>query len=202
MKKSLFLATLSVLAVGALFSIPAYGDRLAGPVEFKIMGGASLARSTKPIGGSYGATAVSKYGLGIISGAGIEFPLTKLLSFEIDVIFLQKTCRIYRLSIEGVLYGRRVEKLNEISMPFFYKLYLRRGTSPFILMGGEFAFVLPRDPKWFDDGLVFGLGFRKKAQGGSLSIEGRYHHGLQDTQTERSILRKMRTFALVAGFSF
>lgn len=203
MKRSLFLAILSILAVGALLSGLAFGDKLAGPIEFKIMAGASLAKSTGPLGAIYWGevSGVSKYGLGVISGAGVEFPLTGVISFEIDVLFLQKTCRIDLLYL-GVPVAYFMEKLNEISIPFFYKLCLRRGTSPFILAGGEFAFVLPRDPKWFDYSLVGGLGFRKKVQGGSLSIEGRYHHGLQDTRTDSSILRKMRTFAVIAGFSF
>lgn len=204
MKRSLFLSTLSILAVSALFSVPAFGDKLAGPVEFKIMAGASLARSTGPLEGFWAEDmpVPGGFGLGAMAGAGAELPLTKLISFEIDVLFLQKTCRIDLRSLDGTITGHFLERLNEISAPLFYKFCLRRGTSPFLLAGGEVAFVLSRDARHFDYGLICGLGVRKKIRRGFFSIEGRYHHGLQDTRIGSPRLRKMRTFVLLAGFSF
>jgi len=203
MRKSFLPVIFSILAMIALFSGRAFGDKLAGPVEFKIMGGASLAKSTEPLGSVWPEeTPIPKFGLGAMAGAGAELPLTKLISFEIDVFFLQKTCRIDLRSLDGTITGHFLERLNEISAPLFYKFCLRRGTSPFLLAGGEVAFVLSRDARHFDYGLICGLGVRKKIRRGFLSIEGRYHHGLQDTRIGSPRLRKMRTFVLLAGFSF
>ncbi len=114
------------------------------------MAGASLARSTGPLESFWpeDMPVPGGFGLGAISGAGAEFPLTKLISFEIDVLFLQKTCRIdLRSRLDGTLIGHFREKLNEISLPLLYKLCLKRGTSPFLLAGGEIAFVLPTGPQ-------------------------------------------------------
>jgi hypothetical protein len=39
-------------------------------------------------------------------------------------------------------------------------------------------------------------------QGNYISVEGRYNHGLQDMASDFSMLRKMRVFSLLVGFSF
>jgi hypothetical protein len=98
--------------------------------------------------------------------------------------------------------GSDVLRLNELSFPVLLKFSLRPGTAPYLLGGGEFAFVLTRSPKNTDFGLVFGVGFRKQVQKATFSIEGRYHLGLRDTMTEESsIMRKTRAVVILVGLS-
>jgi len=173
----------------------------AYPLEFKILGGIDLSKSTEPFGGVWSEVyPVAKYGAGAILGGGIEFPLTQNIALEVDGFYFQKGCRL-ELKYFDVVIGHKMERMNELSFPVLLKICLRPGTSPYLLGGGEFAFVLSNGPKRTDYGLVFGVGFRKQLKRTCLSIEGRYHHGFQDTLTDSSILRKMRVFALMVGIS-
>lgn len=203
MKRTSFCFFLALFIFGTSFPDPLFGQKPADPVEFKIMGGASLSRSTEPLGWilieDY---PIAKYGLGIVAGGGAELPLIRNVTFEIDALFFQRACRIELRSIfDDVPIERFTERLNEISFPLLFKFCLRPGTSPYLLGGGEIAPVLSTRPLRVDYGLVCGLGFRKKVKGSTLSLEGRYHHGLQDTLIGNVVLRKMRAFALMVGFS-
>jgi hypothetical protein len=175
-------------------------DKLAGPIEFKLLGGAAFARSTEPLGFIYLRTPHAEFGLGGLAGIGIELPLTKTLAFEVDGLFLQKGSRIeLRDEFDQDIIRLYLERLDTFSIPAFYKWYVGRGDSPFLLAGGEVAFSLQQGTKRLDYGLVAGLGYRKRLGRIRLSLEARYHHGLRDMLTEGSLLRKMRVFALLAG---
>jgi hypothetical protein len=170
----------------------------AYPAEFKIMAGLSLSKSTEPLF-SYQVInpPQSEYGAGLLAGGGIEFSLTRNITFEADALYIQKGSKI-RLEDQGMVIGHLMERMSEISFPLLIKISLKPGTSPYIVGGGEIAFVLPKGPKRIDYGLVVGVGFRKQLKKFDMSLEGRYYHGLQDLH---SILRKMRVFVFTVGFS-
>jgi hypothetical protein len=135
-------------------------------------------------------------------GIGIELPLTKTLAFEVDGLFFQKGSRIeLRDEFDQDIIRLYMERLETFSIPAFYKWYVGRSDSPFLLAGVEVAFSLQQGPKGLDYGLVAGLGYRKRLGRLRLSLEARYQHGLRDLMTDDSILRKMRVFALLAGVS-
>ena len=188
----------------------------AAAVDFKIFGGASLSRSTEPLEGYWlEIYLVSQYGAGFVVGGGIEFTLTRNIAFEADVLFFQKGSGIEMRQrgdpVPDEVIGHSMERMNELSFPVLYRFYLKPGNSPYLLGGGEFAFVLSKapDPNNYglisqrtEYGLVFGAGLRKQIKGGYLSVEGRYNHGLQDMASDFSILRKMRVFSVLVGLSF
>lgn len=173
----------------------------AYPAELKIMGGVSLSKSTEPVQGT-GFEYYYKpvYGAGAILGGGLEFNLTQRIAFEVDAFYFQKGSRI-KIIFEDVVVDPFMERMDELSFPVLFRYHLKPGTFPYILGGGELAIVLARDPKRIEYGLVCGAGFRKQLRSVIISLEGRYHHGLQDTNRGNWELRKMRVFAFIVGFS-
>ena len=181
----------------------------AYPADFKIMAGLSNSKSTErigPEGVGWIYTPYSEFGAGFAAGGGLEFFLTKNLAIEADALFIQKGSRI-RVEDMGLLIGHYMARINELSIPVLAKVLLKPGTSPYILAGGEFAFVLTDGPRSVDYGLIGGIGFRKQLNNVGLSIEARYHHGLQDMRSDINAsdfpagLRKMRGFIFMLGFS-
>ena len=181
-------------------------------VDFKILGGINLSRSTEPLAGhwieEYSAT--TQYGAGVLFGAGVEFYLSQSVALEVDGFYFQKGSRL-ELRYWDEVVGHSIDRMNELSFPVLLKIYLRPGTSPYLLGGGEFAFVLANqsDPYNYgfvsqrtEYGLVFGAGLRKQINRAYISVEGRYNHGLQDMRSDFSMLRKMRVFSLIVGVSF
>jgi len=180
----------------------------AYPADFKIIAGLSLSKSTEGIGLADEGWLYPPHpesGAGFVAGGGIEFSLARNVVLEADALFLQKGSKIrYEMSSLGPFMAR----INELSIPVLVKVLLKPGTSPYIVGGGEFAFVLTDGPKSIDYGLVVGIGFRKQLKKASMSIEARYHHGLQDMRPDNLIfsyfpagLRKMRVFVFMLGFS-
>ncbi len=179
----------------------------AYPADFKILGGLSLSRTTGPImreDSIYLNPPHPEFGTGFVAGGGIEFSLNRNVALEVDALFLQKGSRIgYQLST-----AHSLTRINELSVPVLIKVLFWPGTSPYILAGPEVAFVLTDGTKSIDYGVVGGIGFQKRFQGFGISLEARYHHGLRElmsddlTSPDVSILmRKMRVFAFVLGFS-
>lgn len=158
---------------------------------------------------------------GFLLGCGIEFVLTRNVSIEIDGLYFQKGSRIqqfYSLLEIGVFPQNYT--LYVISIPLLLNIKFLSGSSPYVLGGGEFSFILShgytsvlngRTGDWisikeftqsFDYGLVLGAGFEVKMETTSFFIEGRYYHGL------RNIIKgsidwestKTRAVALILGF--
>jgi hypothetical protein len=192
MKKMCFLLVFLVFAVWAY------------PVEIKFMSGANLSKSSEPVLNRGEDPVRAVYGVGAVVGGGIEFTLTKNIAFEVDALYFQKGSRVEFLSGDEIL-SRITKRLDELSFPVLFKFRLKQGTSPYILGGGELALMFPEDASGIDYGLVCGIGFRKQMRSVSISLEGRYHHGLQDTRHEAPepfvVIRKMRVFAFMVGLS-
>jgi opacity protein-like surface antigen len=204
MKKFLFLILSAVLVSGAY------------SYEFKIMGGITFSKPDQvmqPAIPEYRLNAASK--TGFLAGGGVELSLTKNIAFEIDGLYFQKGCKIKVYDL-GQFSNYINFEFNELSFPVLLKISIFSGTSPYILGGGEFAFVLSHKlDGWYDIaqetkktnyGLVFGVGFRKKIEKIFIFIEGRYHIGLQDLSRGEGYyylpFKKIRSFVLMSGFSF
>ena len=203
MKKLLLLCTF--FSVSAVYSQEL---RLKG-----VMGGIAYSWPDEiRIGGVPEAHWESTFRTGAIAGCGIELS-SKYLSFEMDALFFQKGWRIKNFYWD-VFTGYTYYRLNEVGFPVLFKMSLLSGTSPYLLGGYEFSFVLShkkdgkdlaKETKKTDSSLVLGLGFRKKIEKSFLFIEGRYHLGLQHLSKDWDFwyfpYRQMRSFVLMIGFS-
>ena len=177
----------------------------AFPAELRILGGGTFSRSTEPLRGvsipeMYGQAA-SLTGLSV--GGGIAFSLVRNVALEVDCLYLQKgiTVKTYS-SFDDTFLGSHALRVNELNFPVLVRFSIWPGTGPYLLGGGEFAFVLTQGPKNVDYGLIFGVGFRKQIRTIALSIEGRYHLGLQDISTDATMIRGMtRSAVILFGFS-
>jgi opacity protein-like surface antigen len=151
---------------------------------------------------------------GFLAGGGVELSLTKNIAFEIDGLYFQKGCRI-KFYYLGQFQDSINYEFNELGFPVLLKISIFPGTSPYILGGCEFAFVLSHKWDGYDIGveanktnygLIFGAGFRKKIEKMFIFVEGRYHIGLQDVSRGESIYSffedKIRSFVLMSGSSF
>jgi hypothetical protein len=176
----------------------------AFPAELRILGGMTFTKSSEPLGGGWipevipQATSVT----GMTFGVGIVFTLEQSIALELDGLFMQKGTTIETRWMDGTLIGRDALRVNELSFPVLFRIAPWPETGPYLLGGGELAIVLTRKPREIDHGFVFGLGFRKQIRTMAVSIEGRYHLGGRDLMTDESPLRKMRSFAVLVGFSF
>lgn len=120
------------------------------------------------------------FGLGVEGGVGS-------LNYEVDILYFLKTNSY-------ISRGWNYE-LGEISVPFMAKIKLFSRSTPFLLAGGEVAYILSHKQKpepWggdsvydmmdgtrrIDYGLVVGTGYELDVGGVILELSGRYHHGL------------------------
>jgi opacity protein-like surface antigen len=182
--------------------------------EIKFMGGIAFSKPFQvmqiPIPEySFGAAS----GTGFLAGAGVEFSLIKNVSLEIDGLYFQKRYKIGYYELGQFRYDINGE-LNELSFPLLLKISILRGTTPYFLGGGEFAFVLShkwgkrsitQDTRKTDTGPIVGAGFEMKVRRFRLFLEGRYHIGVRDlSRGEHNyfFFKKLRSLVLLAGFSF
>ncbi len=192
MKKAL------IISIITLFVATAY------PAEVKILGGISFSRSTEPLE-DYGRVdwtpVVAGTLAGVSIGAGVSFSLARGVDLELDCLFLQKGAIVEIIGIAGIPIERFNARVNELSFPVLLKLAITPGTGPYLIGGGELAWVLSREPESMDFGLIFGIGFRKSIGKTAISLEGRYHLGIGDLATDLSVLRRIRAFVVLIGFS-
>ena len=97
---------------------------------------------------------------GFLFGCGIEFALTRNVSIEIDGLYFQKGSSIQKLysPLESPLENLAIidlllsYNLEGISIPLLLKIKFLSGSSPYILGGGEFSFILSHGVETiFDD---------------------------------------------------
>lgn len=168
-------------------------------------GGLSMASVTYPQNvddGGYDIDENLKRKTGFLGG--FSFDMGKQIGLEIGCFYIQK----------GAAYGMELEQggtvlsidgkmiLDEISAPVLLKIRFSPGSTPFIVAGGEVAYVLSSKFDWtteqgegavesgtqdlieqtnrLDYGLIFGAGYELEMGGSSLVIQGRYHLGLAD----------------------
>ena len=200
-------------------------------IRFKLLGGLSL-------GSVYHSEAEyqdfdedewKKYQMGLVGGIGIESGGT--FKVELDILYFQKGVKYEGSAEEG---GETAEAdisliVDEISAPIMLKFKLNNGTSPFLLAGGEAAYILSSKAKYsisttsagsesgtedlientnrLDYGVVLGAGFELYTGRTAFSIEGRYHYGLANLIKETEEIDpddwvKTKTIVVIAGIKF
>ncbi len=190
-----------VLVFLLLLSIPIVSQAQS----VKLVGGINLA-DFRSVSGSYPEN--PKSNTRFAAGLGFESGGEKVF-WEVDVLYFQKGCRAETGEIRGNF------NLDEISVPVLLKLKFAPETSPFLLAGGEAAYVisykntegnktdLKEFTKSFDYGLVFGGGLQLVMDTFGINIEARYHYGLADLGKEGSDSHfKTSTLVFTAGLTF
>jgi len=167
----------------------------------------------------------SNYKMGFTLGCGVEFALSKNIAFEIDWLYSQKGCKgevkpVYPALEESYIVPIPTEySLHLFSIPVILKIKFLPDSSPYILGGGEFSFVLTHrythifngggdglniteNTKYLDYGLLFGGGFEIRSKAASLFIEVRYHLGLQNISKDYFKFESIKTRAVVLILGF
>jgi len=156
---------------------------------------------------------------GFEGGLGYNIWLGQGLSLEIDGMFIQKgSLREYKE--QGLLYYTIHYALNELNFPVLLKLSVKKMSSPYVLAGGEFSYILSSDvsvigierypPPWpeppktksFYPGLVFGGGFSWDMGKISPFVEVRLHLGLENIVKYGSDHIKPRSIVLIFGLDY
>ncbi len=157
---------------------------------------------------------------GFMIGGGIEFSLARNVSLEINVLYLQKGTEARRIFSQSLIIPPlQIYTLHVINIPVLLKINFLRGSSPYILGGYEWSFVLSHRCKPFFDGqtgdisitestetpvgLVFGGGYEIKLKKTSFFIEARYLNGLNNIIKDFQFdweTAKTRTLIVFAGF--
>ena len=158
---------------------------------------------------------------GFLLGAGIEFNLARYAALEIDALYLQKGTEVQKL-YSRLEIGIAPQKytLHIINIPVLLKIKFLRGSSPYILGGHEWSFILSHGFRPFlngrtgdfasitestetlESGLVYGGGFEIKLKKTLLFIEARFLNGLNNIikgQIDWKTV-KTRTIVILAGF--
>jgi hypothetical protein len=195
-------------------------------LELKLLGGSNLSRYTVSPEVYYGFDwdtgeyrYKSSYKQGFLSGAGIEFSLIRNIALEIDGLYIRKGCdlMIFRNDIPS---AKQNYVLNVASFPILLKIKFFANSSPYILGGGEFSYILSHkykldieEPiyiiqgdnqqdidikdktKKFDFGVLVGGGFEIKTRLASFFVEARYYFGLLNISSEYYPFQSIKTKA-------
>lgn len=199
-------------------------------LEIKIMGGYNFSRYTfvpetyMGIDWDQGVEFRTRSNLKkrLLMGVGVEFLLNKYIGIEMDMLYFQKGCqlKVYRMDIpvQTTDYS-----LDAFSLPLLLKIKLRPASSPYIICGCEFSYILSHNSKYtlesivepyqyeqdlkdrtlnFDIAWVLGGGFEIKIQGVTFFVEGRFHLGIENIMSESYPyeLIKTKSEALLFGF--
>jgi len=145
---------------------------------------------------------------GMAIGAGVEFPLRRHLSLEVDVLYSEKG-GLFTLLSEDIPYEKLEYKLDVISVPLLLKLKFFRESAPYLLAGGELSCILAhkgkmryRSPysidyisyesnlrdltRYIDFAATIGGGFEIKIGKVWVFVEARYLLGLFNILTDDS----------------
>ena len=196
--------------------------------EFKIFGGNNLSRYTVTPetyqgfdwfeGSEYRNE--NRYKQGLLVGGGIEFSFSKNIAIEVDILYFQKgSDRLLRR--DGVPYIKTDFKLREICLPILLKLRLCRASTPYLLGGFEFAYILSHDSaeveidleeqepiernlkdstESFDFVAVLGAGIEMNIRGVTFFVEGRYHLGILNIMSKYYQFETLKTNSEVLLF--
>lgn len=145
--------------------------------------------------------------ISFFGGVGLEFPLSRSLTFEIDGLY-KETGGHYQVETFVFDSYRYQFELKEISFPFLLRIYPWRKTRAYLLTGGDLVFILshychlyhrPEAGTVFektaeadisdltrktDLALVLGTGFEVPFDKRKIGVELRYEIGLPDLYVE------------------
>jgi len=187
--------------------VPSPAKRTYSPGGFKVLGGmanASVSHSEMDVQG-FDMGQYEKSKMGYFGGIGLE--LGSRFAVEIDLLYIQKGTRLQgNLDFSTGTKGSFDMKtfLDEVSLPVLIKVKILPGSTPYLLAGGEAAYVLSNKQKYsysvnyhgtqplegsgtedtiqdtnrFDYGIIVGAGFELRLGKIPLLFEGRYHIGM------------------------
>jgi len=191
-------------------AVPAYSYGASrAPGKVRLLGGLDKASitysqdSSDQTGADIGDYKKSK--MGFLGGIGFEFG--GRIGMEIDFLYMQKGVKFAGIySPEGAGTGVDFDvnfMVNEITVPLMFKFKLMPGSTPYLLGGGEIAYILSSKIDYeavnlgtdesysgtedlkeqdnmadLDYGLVLGAGYELVGGPIPISIEARYHMGL------------------------
>jgi len=159
---------------------------------------------------------------GLLVGLGVEFSLNKYLGLEIDILYSQKGCnsQVYRADIPE----RTTDySLNTISLPLLLKIKLKPDSSPYVLCGCEYSYILSHDSKVTienvaepylytqdlieqtfksDFGYILGGGFEIKIHRITFFVEGRFSFGTKNIMSEPYPVDSINTKSEMLFFGF
>lgn len=192
--------------------------------QIKFMGGAGLSKYSvwpeefysNDMGdeASYEIDYIKKF----LVGCGLDFDLTKNISFEIDCLYFQKGAKVQEVYRNLEIYMvPEIYALNVASFPALFRIKFLPGLFPYVSAGGELSIILSHKrfyegrmdeedskvtTKSFDYGLVFGAGFDIGLHPLSFFMEGRFHLGLRNIikGEENFTSLKTRSIVLMLGF--
>ena len=216
MKRILFGVFLIYLVV-----VPLVASVFSEPEDIKLSWGEWLAKGSFKLFGGMTSTEIfhsyipevpeaspdrfMKPRTGFLGGIGYE--VGSKFNLEIDLIYFQKGVMFEGSVSEGTAginaNFKATAKINELSVPILAKLRLLPAPTPYVIFGGEIAYILSSKAVYdfnnitdgesqsgtedykegvnrIDYGLVFGGGIEFKAGPVYVFIEGRYHVGLAD----------------------
>ncbi len=204
-----------------LILLPLMAGALSQPVEEKLSFGEWLAKGGFKIFGGLTSAEIShsyvpeipeaspdrfmKPKTGFLGGIGYE--VGSRFGLEIDLLYFQKGV-MFEGSVSQAVAGfsanfEATASIDELSMPILVKLKLLPAPTPYVICGGEIAYIMSSKAVYeynnitdgesqagtevykdgvnrLDYGLVFGGGIEFKAGPVYVFIEGRYHIGLAD----------------------
>lgn len=170
--------------------------------DFKIMGGLNLSKynvSPEEAGMNW------NYKRGFLAGMGFEKKFIKNIDLEFDVLYFKKGSKVESADLPGF---KLKYNLNVVSIPVLLKVKFLDGTSPYVLGGVEFSFILSHKIKFqaeeevdikentksIDYGLAFGSGFEIEIQEHLFFfIEARYHLGRTNIISNKIVEESMNT---------
>jgi hypothetical protein len=145
------------------------------------------------------------FGLGVEGGSG-------WLNYEVDILYFLKT--------DSYISRNWDYELGEISLPFMAKIKIFSHSTPFLLAGGEAAYILSHkqksafgngpvydmmfNTKRWDYGLVIGAGYDLVLGRFTLELSERHHRGLAKVSgfSYHEYEFKTREWAVVLGLIF
>lgn len=209
---------------------PVYVTPPSRSLGFKLIGGlsfGSLTHSDLNISNE-DESEWKKYQQGIIAGIGME--TGGYVGLEIDTLYFQKGVRYEgSTNYEGTDATAEFNVIvDEISAPVMLKIKFAPGTSPYVLGGGEIAYIVSAKVKYnyalstgqpesgtediienvnrLDYGIVAGAGFEFHMGGTAIFVEGRYHQGLANLVGENDFddegWVKSKALVITGGIKF
>lgn len=138
-KKALFVALTTVLLAAPAASAPGALVR-----DIKLYGGATSVRYSVPPDGIMipEVRFVMRHLRRAVTGVGVDLALNRLLSLDIGIQYVEKGARAPLQYLNGPLMEKNVYKMGQVSIPAAFKLRFLPESTPYILAGGELAYVL------------------------------------------------------------
>jgi hypothetical protein len=148
--------TFLVILAAALLCAPAASAPGALGPDIKLYGGATSSWYSEPPDGlmipevSFAIRHLRR----AVAGIGVDLPLNRLLSLDFGIQYIGKGTRAPLQYQNGPLVERHVYKLDQVSVPVGLKLRFLPESTPYVVAGGELAYVLSHKLTVYSDPML------------------------------------------------